>query len=242
MNKVIAMIPARYEATRFPGKLMKILAGKTIIRRTYEAVLQTNLFDEVVVVCDDARIAEEITAIGGKVFMSTKPHESGSDRIAEACVLYDTDIIVNVQGDEPFIEKSALQKVIQLFQNPKVTIASLKMPITDLEQIQNPNCVKVVTNKEGKALYFSRSPIPFQRDTSVQTIAYKHIGIYAFTKKALLTVTSLPPSPLECAEKLENLRMLENGIDIYLETVDHIGISIDTPEDFTQAEKLLSEK
>jgi 3-deoxy-manno-octulosonate cytidylyltransferase (CMP-KDO synthetase) len=237
--KVVALIPARLASSRLPQKLMKVLHGKTIIRRTYEAVVATNLFSDVIVVCDDEMILNEITQHGGKAMMSARTHESGSDRIAEIATTLDADIIVNIQGDEPFIEKEALEKVIQLFSNPDAQVTSLKKRITDFNQIQNPNCVKVVTDLQGKALYFSRSAIPFDRDGKGDVAYYQHIGVYAYRKEALLNFTQMPVSALETVEKLENLRMLENGMSIYLAEIDHVGISIDTEEDFAKAESYL---
>jgi 3-deoxy-manno-octulosonate cytidylyltransferase (CMP-KDO synthetase) len=241
-KKIIAMIPARYEASRFPGKLLKILEGKSIIARTYEAVVDSKLFDEVYVVTDHVRIQLEIESIGGNVIMSKKLHESGTDRIAEAVEHLPCDIVVNVQGDEPFISSEALQKVIDLFINDEVQIASLMMPISDKEKILNPNCVKVVVDKQHKALYFSRSPIPFQREKTEHVQYFQHIGIYGFKKETLLHITKLPQSPLEKIEKLENLRMLENGLEIFLDTVQQVGIAIDTPEDFIKATLYLQKK
>lgn len=236
---VVALIPARLASSRLPQKLLKVLHGKTIIRRTYEAVVATNLFSDVIVVCDDEKIWNEITQHGGNAMMSSTTHESGSDRIAEIASKLDADIIVNIQGDEPFIEKEALGKVIQLFSNPDAQVTSLKKRITDINQIQNPNCVKVVTDLQGKALYFSRSPIPFDRDGKGDVQYYQHIGVYAYRKEALLKFTQMPISTLETIEKLENLRMLENGMSIYLAEIEHVGISIDTEEDFVKAESYL---
>jgi 3-deoxy-manno-octulosonate cytidylyltransferase (CMP-KDO synthetase) len=233
--KIIALIPARLESTRLPRKLLRMLDGKTILRRTYEAVLATELFDEVIVVCDNQLLCEEMMQYNYRFMLSEREHESGTDRIAEAAMRLNADIIVNVQADEPFIEKQALQKVIELFQNPLVEIASLKKRITDLSQINNPNCVKVVTDAQGKALYFSRSSIPYNRDQSESVVYFQHIGVYAFRKNVLLKFASLPPSPLEQIEKLENLRMLENGLSVYLAEIEHVGISIDTEEDLLKA-------
>ena len=241
-KKIIAMIPARYEASRFPGKLLKVLEGKSIIARTYEAVLDSKLFDEVYVVADHTAIQEELERIGGRVIMSTKQHESGTDRIAEAVEQLPCDIVINVQGDEPFISKEALQKVIDLFQNKEVQIASLMMPIDDEEKIKNPNCVKVVVDQQCKALYFSRSPIPYLRDQTEPVQYFQHIGVYGYKKETLLQITKLVQSPLEKIEKLENLRMLENGLEIFLDTVQEIGIAIDTPEDFIKAQQFLAQK
>jgi 3-deoxy-D-manno-octulosonate cytidylyltransferase len=179
-NKIVALIPARLNASRFPQKLMKELDGKTIILRTYEAITKMNLFDDVIVVCDEETIFNEIQKNGGKAVLSTKEYESGTDRIAEIATTIDADIIVNVQGDEPFISKDALEKVIALFNNSMVDVGSLILPITNNDTIQNPNCVKVVVDKNFKAIYFSRSPIPYVRDEKSNQQFYKHIGVYAF--------------------------------------------------------------
>lgn len=240
-QKIVALIPARYAASRFPGKLMQVLKGKTIIRRTFEAVQKSALFDDVVVVCDDDSIEHEIQSIGGTTFRSSREFESGSDRIAEAAAKLEADVIVNVQGDEPFIAQEALQRLILLFSNPDVQIASLMMSIHDPEKFMNPNCVKVVVDRLNRALYFSRAPIPFLRDGGLPVSAFQHIGIYAFRKKALLEFTQMPPSPLEQSEKLENLRMLENGWAVHMVQVESVGISIDTPEDFLAAAAFLEQ-
>ena len=238
---VIAMIPARLEATRFPRKLMQDLGGKTVIMQTYEATLNTELFDQVYVVTDSEIIFNEITSNGGKAIMSIGVHESGSDRIAEAVKDLDVDIVVNVQGDEPFTNKESLQSLLSVFVDDidnQIDIASLMVQITDKEEISNPNNVKVVVDVNDYAMYFSRSPIPFSRDEEYGT-HYKHIGIYAFKKEALLRFTELTMSALEQTEKLENLRFLENGMRVKMATTLHIPIGIDTPEDLEKARKVL---
>ena len=240
--KLIAMIPARYGATRFPAKLMQDLCGKPVIVHTYERVADTRLFDEVYVVTDDDRIEEGIREVGGKVIRSKKEHNSGSDRLAEASRDLDVDIIVNVQGDEPFTDKENLQKVIDIFAKDltkSIAVASLMERITDPDDIANPNNVKVVVNKFGEALYFSRNIIPFPRDPNTKVSYYKHIGIYAYRKEALQQFTELPPSLLEETEKLEQLRYLENGFKIRLALTDIPTIGIDTPEDLERARKRL---
>ncbi len=237
---IIAMIPARYEASRFPGKLMKDLAGKSVILRTYEATLNSNLFDEVFVVTDSDIIYNEIISNGGKAIKSKKEHESGSDRIAEAVENLNFDIVVNVQGDEPFTKKEPLQNLLEVFKNDnkqEIDIASLKFKMDDLEEINNPNNVKVVTDENNFAMYFSRSPIPYPRDKS-KAVYYKHIGIYAFRKEALLQFTKMPMNQLEAAEKLENLRFLANGLKVKMVETNEIAIGIDTPEDLEKANAL----
>lgn len=236
------MIPARYGAIRFPAKLMQDLCGKPVIVHTYERVADTRLFDEVYVVTDDDRIEKAIREVGGKVIRSKKEHNSGSDRLAEASRDLDVDIIVNVQGDEPFTDKGNLQKVIDIFAKDltkSIAVASLMERITDPDDIANPNNVKVVVNKFGEALYFSRNIIPFPRDPNTKVSYYKHIGIYAYRKEALQQFTELPPSLLEETEKLEQLRYLENGFKIRLALTDISTIGIDTPEDLERARKRL---
>ena len=236
------MIPARYGATRFPAKLMQDLCGKPVIVHTYERVADTRLFDEVYVVTDDDRIEKAIREVGGKVIRSKKEHNSGSDRLAEASRDLDVDIIVNVQGDEPFTDKENLQKVIDIFAKDltkSIAVASLMERITDPDDIANPNNVKVVVTSFGEALYFSRNIIPFPRDPNTKVSYYKHIGIYAYRKEALQQFTELPPSLLEETEKLEQLRYLENGFKIRLALTNIPTIGIDTPEDLERARKRL---
>jgi len=238
--KIIAVIPARYASTRFPAKLMQDLGGKTVILRTYEAALQTGLFDDVFVVTDSDLIYNEITTHNGKAIRSVKNHESGSDRIAEAVENMDVDIVVNVQGDEPFIDKDSLGKIIELYKadtEKKIDLVSLMREITAENDIQNPNNVKVITDQNGFALYFSRSVIPYQRDRDVSVKYFQHIGVYAFRKEALMDFYRLPMQSLEASEKLEQLRYLEYGKKIRMIETSHIGIGIDTPEDLEKARK-----
>ena len=239
--KTIAMIPARYAASRFPAKLMQNLAGKTVILRTYEATIATKLFSEVYVVTDSDIIYDEIISHGGKAIMSKKEHESGSDRIAEAVANVDCDIVVNVQGDEPFTERESLEKVLEVFKgdaDKNIDLASLMVEIKDWEEINNPNSVKVIVDQNDFALYFSRSPIPFPRDKSVDSKYFKHKGIYAFRKQALLDFTVLPMQFLEATEKIECIRYLEYGKRIKMVETTVQGIEIDTPEDLERAKKL----
>ncbi|WBX74436.1 3-deoxy-manno-octulosonate cytidylyltransferase [Tenacibaculum pacificus] len=236
--KIIAMIPARYSASRFPGKLMKNLGGKPVIVRTYEAAVKANLFSEVYVVTDSEIIFKTITEAGGKALMSLKEHECGSDRIAEAVENLDVDIVVNVQGDEPFIDTVSLSKLIQAFKDDKnneIDLASLKVPMTNLEDIENPNNVKVITDVNNFAIYFSRSVIPYHRDKDVNVTYYKHKGIYAFRKKALIDFYHTPMTPLEAAEKIECIRYLEVGKKLKMIETSVESIGIDTPEDLEKA-------
>lgn len=233
------MIPARYGATRFPAKLMQLLGDKTVIRHTYDATVATGLFDEVVVVTDSEIIFTEITSAGGQAVMSKHEHESGSDRIAEAAAEMEVDIIVNVQGDTPFVKREPLEKLLNQFEDPTVQVASMMQVLTKQEEIDDPNFVKVAVDKNMNALFFSRSVIPYPRDKNFLSTYYEHIGVYAFRKKALLDFTSWPMTPLEAAEKVECLRYLENGIPMRMIVVDYMGVEIDTPEDLSKAAKLL---
>lgn len=241
--KIIAVIPARYASTRFPAKLMQDLGGKTVISRTYEAAVKTELFDDVFVVTDSDIIFKEITDNGGKAIMSIKEHESGSDRIAEAVENLDVDIVVNVQGDEPFINKEPLADVLEVFKSDaarEIDLASLMIEINNWEDIENPNNVKVIVDQKQFALYFSRSVIPYPRDKETGAKYYKHIGIYAFRKHALMDFYKLPMQSLEATEKLEQLRYLEYGKKIRMVETTHVGIGIDTPEDLEKAKKMLN--
>lgn len=241
--KTIALIPARYAATRFPAKLMQMLGDKTVIRRTYENTVDTSLFDEVIVVTDSEIIFNEIVSHGGYAIMSRMEHQSGSDRIAEAVAEIDVDIVVNVQGDEPFVEKELLENLLKAFEDEKenVQVASLMYPISGEEEILNPNHVKVVVDKNNNALYFSRSVIPYHREQTINANYFKHIGIYAYRKDALLNFTTWKPTPLESLEKLEQLRYLENGVKIKMVLTDESPVSIDIPEDLEKAIKLLDQ-
>lgn len=237
--KIFAVIPARYAATRFPGKLMQMLGDKTVIAHTYLNTLNSDLFHEVWVATDSEIIFNEITSLGGNVVMSRASHESGSDRIAEAIEQMDVDIIVNVQGDEPFIQKEPLSKLIRSFDDSTVNVASLMQPIVDTADIVNPNVVKVVVNAKNDALYFSRSPIPYNRNEESNVTYQRHIGVYGFRKEILLMFTKWKQGVLEQIEKLEQLRYLENGISIRMTETFFSGIGIDTPEDLKKALSLL---
>ncbi|MAO08645.1 MAG: 3-deoxy-manno-octulosonate cytidylyltransferase [Alteromonas sp.] len=238
------MIPARYGASRFPGKLMQDLGGKPVIVRTYEATKDTELFDEVYVVTDSEVIFNEIELHGGNAIMSTKEHDCGTDRIAEAVENMDVDVVVNVQGDEPFTSKSGLEQVLSVFEGAdadKIDLASLMTEIHDWKEISDPNAVKVVVDKDNFALYFSRSPLPYPRDKNASVQYYKHKGIYAFRKQALLDFYRLPMRSLEAAEKIECIRFLEYGKKIKMAISNTQGIEIDTPEDLVRANKVIKE-
>ena len=242
-NKIIAVIPARYQASRFPAKLMQMLGDKTVIMTTYQNVVETELFDEVFVATDSEIIFDEITKNGGKAVM-TGQHETGSDRIAEAVKDIDCDIVVNVQGDEPFLKTEPLRQLIEVFDNDgneEISLASLKIKLTEQEEVESPNNVKVITDKEGFALYFSRSVIPYPRNK--EGVEYfKHVGVYAFRKNALLKFTQLEMKPLEIAEKIECLRYLEYGMKIKMIETDFVGVGIDVPEDLEKARLILEKE
>jgi len=237
--KKIALIPARYAASRFPAKLMQMLGDKTVIRHTYDNTVATKLFDEVMVVTDSRVIFDDVTSHGGKAKMSIKEHESGSDRIAEAVANMDVDIVVNVQGDEPFVQKDPLEKLLNTFNDPAVQVASLMQVLKEEQFIADPNYVKVAVDKNMNSLMFSRSPIPYHRDKSVSPVYYEHVGVYAFRKQALLNFTNWAITPLEAAEKIECLRYLENGIPLKMVVTEYMGVEIDTPEDLIRAAALL---
>jgi len=237
--KTVAMIPARYAATRFPAKLMQPLGDKTVIRHTYDNTVATGLFHDTVVVTDSDIIFNEIASHGGHAIRSTKQHESGSDRIAEAAVNFDADIIVNVQGDEPFVQKSPLEKLLSVFEEEFVRVASLMQKIYDESFISSENFVKVAVDLNSNALFFSRSVIPYPRSRDCKITYYEHIGVYAFRKQALLDFTSWAPTPLEAAEKIECLRYLEHGVPIRMVLTEYMGVEIDTPEDLKRAARLL---
>ena len=239
MQQVIAMIPARYAATRFPAKLMQKLGSKTVIMHTYDNTKATGLFNEVVVVTDSKIIYDEVLSHGGKAVMSKKEHESGSDRIAEAVADMEVDIVLNVQGDTPFVKREPLEKLLKCFDDSTVQVASMMQVLTKESEINDPNFVKVAIDRNMNSLFFSRSVIPYPRDKKAPVTYYEHIGVYAFRKQALLNFTNWPVTPLEAAEKIECLRYLEYGIPLRMVVVDYMGVEIDTPEDLEKAGKLL---
>jgi len=239
--KVTALIPARLSSTRFDRKLLMDLCGKSIILRTYESVVETGLFHSVYVVTEDQEIYDEIVNAGGNSIISKNKHESGSDRIAEACKSIDSDAFVNIQGDEPFIDSFSLNKLVLELNSSEYV--SLMINISDSNEINNPNNVKVIVDSDNYALYFSRSVIPFNRDVNSNEIDYfKHIGVYGFTKQALMNFSKLPPSKLELVEKIEAIRIIENGSKIKMIETDFLGVGIDTKEDLDLAISIWSKK
>ena len=233
------MIPARYAATRCPFKLMQILGDKPVIRHTYDNAVATGLFDDVIVVTDSEIIFNEITDNGGKAIMSIGNHESGTDRIAEAVQSIETDIVLNVQGDEPFIDGELLGNLLNAFNDETIHVASVMKVFKDISLVSNPNYVKVVVDKNMRSLLFSRSVIPYHREQSLLPAYYEHIGVYAFRKQALLQFTKWEMTPLESLEKIECLRYLENGIPLKMILTEHAGVKIDVPEDLENAKKYL---
>ncbi len=239
----IALIPARLGATRFPRKLLAPLGGRTVIRRTFEAVQGTGLFDQVLVVTDSDEIRAEVERAGGEARMSRQEHESGTDRIAEVVENEAADLVLTVQGDEPFTRREPLEKLLAAFEGPgggEVGVASLMQALHDPALVRDPNYVKVAVDAAGNALFFSRSPIPYVRDPSATPTFWEHIGVYAFRRDALLRFARLPAGPLERAEKVECLRFLENGIRMRMVATEYMGVEIDTPEDLVRAERLLA--
>ncbi len=240
--RAVALIPARLGATRFPRKMLADLKGKTVIRRTFENTVATGLFSEVVVVTDSDEIEAEIGQCGGRVFRSTREYESGTDRIAEAARDLEADVFMNVQGDEPFVNRDALAALLALFDSDAgkdVHVGSLVQPLDDEALVADPNYVKVVMDRQGRALLFSRAPIPYRRDAAAAVTAYEHIGVYAFRKEALMDFTGWPMTPLEAAEKIECLRFLEMGMPVWMAVAEGAGVEIDTPEDIRRAEAFM---
>ena len=242
--KFIAIIPARYASTRFPGKPLAVLGGKTVIQRVYEQV--SSVLSEVYVATDDERIFQAVEQFGGRAVMTRSDHKSGTDRIQEAVEKTGTlaDVVINVQGDEPFIQPSQIETLMQLFDDPQTQIGTLGKPFESMEAVENPNSPKIVVDHRGFALYFSRSVIPYIRgvernDWFGQYPFLKHLGIYAYRRAVLREVTLLPQSSLEKAESLEQLRWLQNGYRIRIGLTDVETVGIDTPEDLQRAEQLL---
>ncbi|MBX3042164.1 MAG: 3-deoxy-manno-octulosonate cytidylyltransferase [Candidatus Kapabacteria bacterium] len=240
--KVVALIPARYDSTRFYGKMLARLGDKTVIRQTYERASGFGIFDEVYVVTDSDLIYDEIVGHGGKALKSIKKHETGTDRIAEAAENIEADIIFNIQGDEPFIKPEPLKLLINAFHDKSVDVATLVQKLDDFNHVNDPNYVKVVKDLNDFIMYFSRATIPYNRDSSETAVYYEHIGVYAFRRDALLKFSKLNASPLELLEKVEPIRFLENSMKIKVYETDYMGIEIDTEEDLINANKYLETK
>jgi len=238
--RVIAAIPARYQSSRFPGKPLALILGKPMIQYVYERSSAACRVDEVWVATDDQRIYEAVKSFGGKVVLTSPNHESGTERVAEVARKIPADVVINIQGDEPLIRPEAIDILAEaMAEDQNTPMATLKRKISRKQDIDNPNCVKVVTGREGFALYFSRFPIPFDRDGHVPPCVYQHIGIYAYRKDFLLQIPALPPSTLEQTERLEQLRILENGYKIKVIETDYESYGVDTPEDVPRIESML---
>ena len=241
--KIAAVIPARLDSMRLPNKLLRDICGKSLIIRTYESTLNSKVFDEVYVVTNNKDIVSELERNNANYFFEDKQYETGTDRIAGIASKINTDIIINVQGDEPFIKSKTLTKIINVFKedkNKSIQVVSVMTPI-DKNEISNPNNVKVVTDVNNYAMYFSRYPIPYDRDERLSSV-YKHVGIYAFRKETLLSFSRLNTGELESIEKIEALRLLENEIRIKMIISNEVFIGVDTEEDLTKAIKLINEK
>ena len=241
---VVAIIPARYASTRFPGKLLAKQTGKYLIQHVYEQVCRASLIDSVIIATDDEKIGRACDEFGATWQMTRSDHVSGTDRIAEAAAELDVEIIVNAQGDEPEIEPNNIDCLIELLRSDKkADMATLAAVFGPKEDVDNSNIVKVVTNRQGHALYFSRWAIPYKRDKESERPVYKkHIGIYAYRKKVLLRLSKLEPTPMESAEKLEQLRALENGMTIAVAEVEHSAVGIDTPGQYDEFVKRYNTK
>lgn len=236
--KKIAIIPARYASTRFPGKPLVDIKGKPMVQHVYDTAVASGIFDKVIVATDDARIVNAVQAFGGNVALTSEDHQSGTDRCGEVVqnLNEEFDIVINIQGDEPFIHVEQLQQLVSLFENPNTQIATLKKKLSSIDDVHNPNVVKVVAAEDKRALYFSRNPIPFTRGIEKSEWLdhhnyYKHLGIYGYRSEILLEVIKLEPSTLEVCESLEQLRWLQNSYSIFIDETQHESIGIDTPED-----------
>jgi 3-deoxy-manno-octulosonate cytidylyltransferase (CMP-KDO synthetase) len=247
---ITAVIPARYASSRFPGKPLAPILGKTMIQRVYEQTAQAVGVDRVVVATDDIRIAEEVSGFGGEVQMTRADHATGTDRLAEVTARLDTDLVINVQGDEPLIDPRMIEAVVApLAADARIPMGTLKTPLLSWDEYRDPNVVKVVTDGRGFALYFSRAPIPYPRDLAVENAEvqpsslglFRHVGLYVYRKDFLLKFAALPASPLEKLEKLEQLRALENGYAIRVVETDLVSLGVDTPEDLMRVEAYLRE-
>lgn len=244
-KKVLGIIPARYLSSRFPGKPLVDIGGKSMLRRVYEQAAACTLLDRIIIATDDSRILHHAMEFGAEALLTRNDHVSGTDRCAEvAAHCPEFGVCINIQGDEPFLNPAQIERVVIPLLQEQAEISTLAKPVQDLATLQNPNAVKVVFNKNGHALYFSRSPIPYIRDLAEQYWAesqahYRHLGLYGFQRETLLEIALLPPSPLEKWEALEQLRWLENGKSIFVALTDEETIGIDTPEDVLKALEFL---
>jgi len=245
--RVVGIIPARYGSTRLPGKALKLILGKPMIQRVLESCLKARILESVWVATDDERIARAVEAIGGKVIMTSPHHPSGTDRLAEAVTKIGADVVVNLQGDQPFLDARMIEEAVQpLLDDPALPMATLMHAVARPEDLANPSVVKVVLDRAGNALYFSRSLIPYPRQQVPHNV-FEHVGLYVYRRDFLLTLAGLSPTPLEQVESLEQLRVLEHGYKLRVvetRTPDHefSGFSVDTAEDIDRAEQMLRER
>ena len=240
-RNAIVVIPARHASTRLPGKPLAEIAGKPLIQHVYERAARARGIAEVVVATDDERILAAVRGFGGRAVMTSTNHRTGTDRVAEAVQAFQADIVVNVQGDEPLIPPEVVELVAgTLADNPDVPMASVMTRVRSVEERDSSSVVKVVTDRQGYALYFSRYPIPFVRDAGTEYLPFKHLGIYGYRKEFLPRFTQLAPTPLECLESLEQLRALENGYRIRMVETDYDSVSVDTPEDLERVRALMA--
>lgn len=238
MVKVTGIIPARYQSTRFPGKPLADICGKPMIQHVYERAKAASVLEDVLVATDDARIYEAVTGFGGKAVMTSPHHSTGTDRLAEVATELDSDIVVNIQGDEPLLRPESIEQAVRpLLEDESLEMSTLKLRIENPEDVLDPNVVKVVTDLNGNALYFSRAPIPYPREGT--TTYYRHIGLYVYRREFLLRFAKLAPTPLETIEKLEQLRALENGYKIRVVETEYSAIGVDTPEDLEKVKQIL---
>ncbi|ADL13671.1 3-deoxy-manno-octulosonate cytidylyltransferase [Acetohalobium arabaticum] len=241
-KQVVGIIPARYGSTRLPGKPLLDICGEPMIQHVYKRAAEAEVFDRVIVATDDERIKERVENFGGEAVMTSTEHKTGTDRLAEAARRIEADIIVNIQGDEPLISPAMIEELVYpLLVDSTLVMSTLKQEIKDQEEVNNPDLVKVVTDKEGYALYFSRSPIPYLRNQETDSKFYKHIGLYAYQKSFLLKFAKLEATPLEQAESLEQLRALENGYRIKVVETEHASIGVDTEEDLKRVRNVMEE-
>ena len=238
-RKILGVIPARFASTRFPGKVLAQIAGKTMLQHVYERASLSTYLTSVIVATDDDRVYAAARSFGACVRMTRADHLSGTDRVAEVASAEDADIVVNIQGDEPLIDPAAIDAaILPMVHQPELVMATLKKRIEDRREITDPNVVKVVTNRAGDAIYFSRCPIPFDREKGAGTPYFKHIGLYVYGRDFLLNYSALPVGPLETAERLEQLRALENGFGIRVVETEYESLGVDTPEDLERVSKL----
>jgi 3-deoxy-manno-octulosonate cytidylyltransferase (CMP-KDO synthetase) len=238
-RKILGVIPARFSSTRFPGKVLALIAGKTMLQHVYERAARSTYLTSILIATDDDRVYSAAKNFGARVRMTRSDHLSGTDRVAEAASAVDAEIVVNIQGDEPLIDPAAIDAaILPMVHEPELVMGTLKKRIEDAREITDPNVVKVVTNHAGDAIYFSRCAIPFEREKSVNTPYFKHIGLYVYQRDFLLAYSALPVGPLEAAERLEQLRALENGLRIRVVETEYESLGVDTPEDLERVTRL----